>query len=200
MMALIVWNAVESVGVRAGRSLGTVIVENVGYFFSYRRVSLHREVPSGGSAPWLEVTYQEMGQREIPGPANNSRILEYVSAVRSTENVQDDVVDWASAFVEWSLNQVHIAGPKTMEPMDWLNWGRNIKVPERGCIVVFSFGGDLTHVGFYVNEDENNYLILGGNQSDEVRISNFPKIKARGFRMPLSLPNSDGTTSRVDPW
>jgi uncharacterized protein (TIGR02594 family) len=183
--ALVIWNAVESVSDRVGKSLGTIIAERIKAGFSGHREPMmpaHRVV-SSGPTPWLEVAYQEMGQREIPGPGNNSRILEYISAVQSTENVQDDAVDWASAFVEWSLNQVNIRGPKTMEPRNWLNWGRIINAPERGCIVVFAFG-DLTHVGFYINEDDTNYLILGGNQSDEVRISHFLKARALGYRLP----------------
>jgi uncharacterized protein (TIGR02594 family) len=127
--------------------LGTIIAERINAGFGRQPEPVHRVAPSGPT-PWLEVAYQEMGQKEIPGPGNNSRILEYVSAVQSTENIQEDVVDWASAFVEWSLKQVNIRGPKTMEPTNWLNWGRIINVPERGCIVVFGFGGDLTHVGF----------------------------------------------------
>ena len=99
---------------------------------------------------------------------NNPRILDYVSAVKSTRGVQDDEIDWASAFAEWSLNQVGIEGPQSMEPNDWLNWGRAITIPEQGCITVFSFKG-LGHVGFFISEEGNSVNILGGNQSDVVK-------------------------------
>ena len=59
-----------------------------------------------------------------------------------------------------------------MEPRNWLNWGRIIEMPERGCIVVFSFG-DIGHVGFFVSDDGASYVVLGGNQSDQVQISRF---------------------------
>ena len=55
---------------------------------------------------------REIGQKETPGPDNNGRVMEYIRAVRSTDGVQDDDVDWASAFVEWSLNQTGMTAPK----------------------------------------------------------------------------------------
>ena len=136
-------------------------------------------------SPWLAVANGEIGEEEIAGPENNPRILDYVSAVKSTRGVQDDEIDWASAFAEWSLNQVGIEGPQSMEPNDWLNWGRAINIPEQGCITVFSFKG-LGHVGFFISEEGNSVNILGGNQSDVVKISRYAKKDAIGYRLPKS--------------
>jgi uncharacterized protein (TIGR02594 family) len=132
---------------------------------------------------WLAVAYREIGQEEIAGPQNNPRIIEYLGSVGSTQELQDDEVDWASAFVEWSLRQTGIAGPRSMEPSAWLNWGRTIAEPELGCVVVFSFKG-LGHVGFYVKTEGNSLYILGGNQSDAVKISRYAKKDAIGYRVP----------------
>jgi uncharacterized protein (TIGR02594 family) len=181
---MVAWHAVETLSDRAGKSLGVTVEEFIQSFLrsgAPNALKL-RENPSG-NAPWLEIALKEVGQKEIPGSGNNSRILEYIRAVRSTDNVQDDDVDWASAFVEWSFNQSGIRGPRTMEPANWLNWGRIVNVPERGCVVVFSFGG-IGHVGFFLEDDGASYVVLGGNQSDEVRTSRFHKARALGFRMP----------------
>lgn len=132
---------------------------------------------------WLAVAYREIGQEEIAGPQNNPRIIEYLASVGNTQGLQDDEIDWASAFVEWSLRQAGIAGPRSMEPSAWLNWGRTIPEPELGCVVVFSFKG-LGHVGFYVKTERNSLYILGGNQSDAVKISRYAKKDAVGYRMP----------------
>ncbi len=140
-------------------------------------------------APWLAVASDEIGEEEIAGPENNPRVLDYISAVESTRGVQDDEIDWASAFAEWSLNQVGIEGPQSMEPNDWLNWGRPIATPELGCITVFSFKG-LGHVGFFISTEGNNLNILGGNQSDVVKISRYAKKDAIGYRLPVSLAPS----------
>lgn len=136
--------------------------------------------------PWLDVARAEMGEEEINGPENNPRVLDYIASVQSTRGVQDDEVDWASAFVEWSLNQIGIEGPHSMDPHAWLNWGQEIAAPEEGCITVFSFKG-LGHVGLFVNEEGNSVDILGGNQSDLVKVSRYAKKDVIGYRLPVSL-------------
>jgi uncharacterized protein (TIGR02594 family) len=135
--------------------------------------------------PWLDVASAEQGIEEIAGADNRERILDYVAAVQSTRGVQDDEIDWASAFAEWSLNQVGIEGPQSMHPDAWLNWGRSIAAPEEGCITVFSFNG-LGHVGFFISEDGKNVNVLGGNQSDMVKISRYAKKDVVGYRMPAA--------------
>jgi uncharacterized protein (TIGR02594 family) len=134
-------------------------------------------------APWLTVARGEIGVEEIAGQENNPRILEYISAVESTRGVQDDEVDWASAFAEWSLDQTGIEGPQSMKPEAWLNWGRSLGTPQEGCITVFSFNG-LGHVGFFVSEEGKSVNILGGNQSDSVKISRYAKKDVIAYRWP----------------
>jgi uncharacterized protein (TIGR02594 family) len=134
-------------------------------------------------APWLAVANGEMGEEEIAGPENNPRILDYIATVQSTRGIQDDEIDWASAFAEWSLNQVGIEGPQSMEPNAWLTWGRGIDTPEEGCIAVFSFQG-LGHVGFFVSEEGKSVNILGGNQSDVVKVSRYAKKDVKAYRLP----------------
>ena len=143
------------------------------------------QIASGTIPPWLAAAYKEMGQREIAGPRNNMRIIEYLRTIRDIDisNVQDDEIDWASAFAEWSLAQAGLSGPKKISPRSWLNWGRVIEEPEVGCIVIFQFG-NLDHVGFFVGYDGNSLSVLGGNQSDAVQISRYQKSTAVGFRMP----------------
>ena len=133
--------------------------------------------------PWLTVAQAERGEEEIAGPENNPRILEYVAAVQSTRGVQDDEIDWASAFAEWSLNQVGLEGPQSMDPNAWLAWGRAIELPEEGCIAIFAFTG-LPHVGFFVSEEGKSVNILGGNQSDLVKVSRYAKKDVVGYRLP----------------
>jgi uncharacterized protein (TIGR02594 family) len=134
-------------------------------------------------APWLAAANAEMGEEEIAGPEINPRILEYVAAVQSTRGVQDDEIDWASAFAEWSLNQAGIEGPHSMDPSAWLEWGRGIEAPEQGCIAVFSFSG-LPHVGFFIGAEGKSVQILGGNQSDMVKISRYARKDVVGYRLP----------------
>jgi uncharacterized protein (TIGR02594 family) len=133
--------------------------------------------------PWLAVAYKEVGQAEVPGAEENPRIIAYFAALADHKTYRDDRDDWASAFVEWSLQQAGKFGPKSIKPADWLAWGRSLRVPTLGAIVVLNFSG-LQHVGFYVDEDSDFVRILGGNQNDTVSVYRYPKSAVRGYRAP----------------
>lgn len=135
---------------------------------------------------WVHVAFSEIGQTAIPGPHENPRISEYFKAVVDSDQTQDDQTEWASAFVEWSLNSVGIQGPKSLWPLAWTKWGRIIKQPEPGCIVMFSYRG-VQHVAFYIEEDGDFIKVLGGNENDSVNISRYPKSAVVAYRMP-SVP------------
>ena len=70
-----------------------------------------------------------------------------------------------------------------MDPSAWLEWGRGIEAPEQGCIAVFSFSG-LPHVGFFIGVEGKSVQILGGNQSDMVKISRYARKDVVGYRLP----------------
>ena len=62
--------------------------------------------------------------------------------------------------------------------------------PQFGSTLVFwresreSFKG---HVGFYWAEDDLNYHVLGGNQSDSVSVARVRKSRLLGARWPKSV-------------
>ena len=132
---------------------------------------------------WLKVAYSELGQTEIIGPAENPRIQAYFKALGDGRNRSDEIDDWASPFVEWSLQQVGKSGPKNMDPFSWLEWGAPTNDPKLGCVVVLSFAG-LRHVGFYMGDEGDFIKILGGNQDDSVRVSRYMKssVVPSGYR------------------
>lgn len=135
--------------------------------------------------PWLNAAYGEIGQREFDGPEDNPRIMEYIAMVSPLQGIHDDGtgVDWAPAFVAWSLNQAGIRAPQSMDPLAWLDWGRPVTTPEEGCVAVFTFAQG-THVGFYVGEQGDYVKSLGGNQDDSVKIKHYPKVAVTGYRLP----------------
>jgi len=129
---------------------------------------------------WIAVAVKEIGEEEVAGIGNNPRILEYVGAVQTTESVQDDVIEWASPFVEWCLNQVGITGPKDLNAVSWLQWGQKVEEPAFGAVVVFSFG----HVGFVLRDDGDHLRVLGGNQGNAVTVKRYAKADVIGYRLP----------------
>lgn len=142
-------------------------------------------------APWMAVAMGEMGQREIRGARHNPRIIEYhaTTGLRATT----DETAWCASFVNWCLRQVGIAGTNSAAAASWLNWGQSITA-RGGAITVIhnpqAARSSLTvsgnHVAFLVQETATHYVLLGGNQSNQVKISSYPKSswQLRGFRWP----------------
>lgn len=145
-------------------------------------------------SPWLVVAFQELGQKEFPDtqkPAENPRIMEYLrSTSLSASMAATDETDWCSAFVNWCMEKSGYEGTDSARARSWLNWGKSINAPVRGCIVIFSRvcpNGVLNicgHVGFYIRETPTHIEVLGGNQADAVNLTLYDKGRLLGYRLP----------------
>lgn len=134
---------------------------------------------------WMPIAIAEMGVKEYSGAADNPRIVQYLKSTTlgGTASSQDET-PWCSAFANWCVEQSGYAGTDSAWARSWLNWGQKTTTPKRGCIVVFSRNGGGGHVAFYIGETANAIKVLGGNQSNEVRISEYPKDRFLGYRIP----------------
>jgi len=134
-------------------------------------------------APWMKIAAAEVGQREFPRSPANPRIITYhgATSLRATS----DEVPWCSAFVNWCLRQAGIAGTNSAAATSWLHWGQ-ITCPRPGAITVIRKTTGQNHVSFYISETRDYYQLLGGNQGDQVRVSNYYKSHwlAQGYRWP----------------
>lgn len=132
---------------------------------------------------WYQIAVREIGEREAAGSENNPRVLEYHDA--TTLSANQDSVPWCSSFVNWCFKEAGIDGTKSAMARSWLKWGKEVKRPYKGCVVVFSRGLPPSgHVGFFVEESNGLIGCLGGNQSDMVNISYYPKSRVLGYREP----------------
>lgn len=132
--------------------------------------------------PWMDIANKEIGIQEIEGHKHNHRIIEYHSV--TTLKATEDEVPWCASFVSWCLEKANIISTKDAWARSYLNWGVKIDKPIYGCICVFSRGSTSGHVAFYISENENQITVLGGNQSDKVCISSYPKERLLSYRMP----------------
>lgn len=132
-----------------------------------------------------EIAKGELGQKEIDGPGNNKRIVQYHSACDS--KYTSDSIAWCSAFVNWCIQSAGGKGTRSAMARSWLAWGRGVAKPTEGDIVVFKRGTDgiSGHVGFYVRESKTNIWVLSGNQSNAVNISPYSKTRVLGYRRSL---------------
>jgi uncharacterized protein (TIGR02594 family) len=147
---------------------------------------------SGEMKPWMEVAYSLLGEKEIKGGRHNPKIVKLFEA--SGLKVFDDETPWCDAFVDYCLAKAdYTPSPGAMARAE-LNWEGFEEVDEdelrEGDLAVFARPGGgpgAGHVGFFVgwrNDDpESGVLkILGGNQSDMVKISEFSTDSVLGYR------------------
>jgi uncharacterized protein (TIGR02594 family) len=146
----------------------------------------------GSDPPWITVALKEYEQARLIAPNNNPRILEYLRSIPGGENLSDKV-DWASAFAEWTLNQVGISGPKNLTAKAWVRWGRGVKEPQKGAVAIFNFDG-TEHVAFFLADAGDDLIVLGGNQEQKVQARRYPKSKLITYRMP-PLPEANGNSN-----
>ncbi len=59
--------------------------------------------------------------------------------------------------------------------------------PVPGAVLIFERGSG-GHVGFAVGQDDTNFFVLGGNQSDAVTIARIAKSRLLGARWPATYP------------
>lgn len=139
----------------------------------------------------MEIAKKEIGQREIKGAIHNPRIIEYHST--TTLRASSDEAAWCSSFVNWVLLKTGLAGTRSAAASSWLKWGAATSAKMGAIAVIFNVKANSNlsasgnHVGFLVQETATHFLILGGNQSDQVKVSQFPKKawQLRGYRWPV---------------
>jgi len=161
---------------------------------------------------WLQIARKYNGVKEAPGSANNKIILSW--ADRFGGWVQrfyvSDSIPWCGLFVGNVM--LEYGTPKSDIPSNplgarnWALFGRTLKGPRLGCILVFSRTGG-GHVGFYIGEDKTHYHVFGGNQKDQVNTMRIEKTRLISMNWPknVSLPpakpvplNPNGTPTSVN--
>jgi uncharacterized protein (TIGR02594 family) len=103
--------------------------------------------------------------------------------------------EWCAAFVNAVLELDGIPGSESVSsaPLmarSFLSWGERVERADiqRGDVVVFPRGnkGWQGHVGFYVETQTHNnreyWVILGGNQANQVRYELYNPNRAIGIR------------------
>ena len=110
--------------------------------------------------------------------------------------------EWCAAFVNAVLEIENIPGSESVSDVplmarSFLTWGSAVdpEFIQRGDVVVFPRGnsGWQGHVGFFVEEQNGLWVILGGNQRNEVRYDLFEPNKAIGIRRYVVLTEERGS-------
>lgn len=150
---------------------------------------LYKYASTSSLPPWLLIAQKEIGVKEVEGSGNNSRVIEYHS---TAGGYTSDAVHWCSSFVNWVMKNANLPYTRSSSSQSWNTYGKGISSPCLGAIAVFHYGSGKGHVGFVVGQRGEKLAILGGNQSNEVKISIIPKNYLVGYRLPSGYtPSSE---------
>lgn len=133
----------------------------------------------------LNVALSQIGIKEIHGERDNPEILKYFKDLGFNIHRVKDETAWCSAFMNWVAKSAGYNYANTLDARSWLKIGRKIKNPVMGDIVILwrvSPNDWRGHVGIFIRKDENYIYILGGNQSNKVKISKYRKGRLLGYR------------------
>lgn len=130
----------------------------------------------------------EYGVREWAGMHHNPEVMKYFKEI-GHKWVETDETAWCSAFINWCAMKAGYERSGKLNARSWLKVGQSCK-PEMGCLVVLwreskeSWKG---HVGFLVRETIEYVYILGGNQTDQVKVTAYPKSRVLSYRKLLKI-------------
>lgn len=139
--------------------------------------------------PWMDVAKKLIGTNEEPGSGDNPDIIRWARDLGLINDYNHDSIPWCGLFAAHVVSEAGFDVPDApLWALSWKNWG--VRSDEAyGALVVFKRTGG-GHVGFLVGQDDDNYHVLGGNQSDTVSITKIDKYRCVGIRWPDGVDNS----------
>ena len=142
--------------------------------------------------PWFQEARRLIGVREVVGPGNNPKIIDW--ADKAGIDYGNDDIPWCGLFVAHCVSSTLSSEKLPGNPLgarQWLKFGAPCD-PVLGSILVFwrgSRNGWKGHVGFYAGVDDNGaYHVLGGNQGNKVSITRIAKSRLLEARWPATAP------------
>jgi len=162
------------------------------------------EVPA-----WLNVMRTLTGTREVPGPEANPVITGMTTEIaRIWEDVPDmarycnqpawdsDETAWCGVAAAYCLSEAGYMPPFSNGDTGKFGWADSFRTSPNfvklsgyvpGAIVVMTRSGG-NHVTFFESESGSNINCRGGNQSDSVNVTSFPKSGVTGIMWPKDAP------------
>lgn len=146
---------------------------------------------------WLLTNYF---QSEVPGPGENEWIKNLSQLLGHTW-VKSEIVPWCSEAVNVACLMTGYPITGSAVARSFLKWGEETKTPKLGDIVVFwrePKDSNNGHVGFYINESPTHIRVLGGNQNNQVNISEYSKKQLLSYRKVADRPSVDELQKKIE--
>ena len=141
----------------------------------------------------FDIAQRFVGIKEVGGSVDNPQIM----AMLKLDNdwPEADEVPWCSAFANYVAWLLRLPRSKSLRARSWLQVGRGILLdnaaPGYDVVILKRGKGEQPgpevinapgHVGFYAGRFGDFVEVLGGNQSDTVKISRYPVKNILGVR------------------
>ena len=135
-------------------------------------------------APWVELARSQLGVSE--GSAEGRRRIRQYHA-QGVGKAHGAKTAWCASFLNWVLKRSGYRGTESAMARSFERLGTRLQEPRVGCLVVFwreSPESGLGHVGIWLGESGDTVQVLGGNQDDEVRVSDYAKSRVTAYVWP----------------
>ena len=139
---------------------------------------------------WMAQRF--VGTKEVSGRAANPQIMSMLQL--DSEWPDDDEVPWCSGFANYVCWLLRVVRSKSLRARSWLGVGEVIALADAVVgwdIVILNRAGGPDdpniidapgHVGFFGGLEGDWIWVLGGNQSDTVKLSRYPVKDILGVR------------------
>lgn len=88
---------------------------------------------------------------------------------------------WCAAFANAVLKKAGKKGSGSLTARSFFAWGKRVTTPQPGDVVIIKTKRGY-HVGFFVGRKGNQVLVIGGNQSNSVKITAYSIRSVAQFR------------------
>lgn len=128
-----------------------------------------------------------LGLKEIPGKESNAIILGMAKELGISNLYTNDDIAWCALFMAYICKKcdkpIPFTGWDFLRAKSFAKWGNSVKKDDAmlGDVLVFTRRGG-GHVGLYIAETKNTFVVLGGNQSNSVSFTEISKDRLSNVR------------------
>lgn len=183
-----VWGRKSIDALKAFQAKNRLLVDGVIGPASLDALGLSRTAPM--DPVWLTEARRKMGLHE---KRDNAELRAFLKSDGHTLG-DPAKLPWCGDFVQTCIDLTLPDEAIPTNPywaLNWLKFGRALKAPALGAVMVFSRDGG-GHVGFYVGERKADYRICGGNQQNAISEAWISKAGFKGARWPKTSPLPSG--------
>lgn len=108
----------------------------------------------------------------------------HTNSLQKITKVNPKKVPWCAAFLNGILKRNGKKTTNSLAAASFRNYGKRVTKPIKGDIVVLK-GHVGIFVGFVTRNGKRYVAVLGGNQSNSVKVSYYPVKKVVSYRRPV---------------